>query len=98
MNGLQIEYRTYQTTYGLAIDDSVDTTEAIRTGVIVGVAKRHVRVRDDASGKVVNVLHHRLVKRSLPHLFIPLSGSRDGVTNEYTRCSIDGCCKTASEH
>jgi hypothetical protein len=61
--GRRVQYRVYATSPTLSVDDSSVTTEKVRCGTIVGEAARHVRVRDDASGRVVNVLHHRIVNR-----------------------------------
>lgn len=63
--GQRISYRVYKTTYGLTVDDSSTTTASVRHGTVHSVNRspRFVQVRDDASGRVVNVLNHRIVSR-----------------------------------
>lgn len=59
--GQRVRYYHYTTTYGYA-DDRTETAEQIRCGQVVSVHDRFVKVRSDASGLVVNVLHHRILK------------------------------------
>lgn len=61
--GQRVEYRTYTMHYGLTVDDSTGCTEKVRTGVVTRFFKNYVKVRDDASGRVVNVKYHRIVGR-----------------------------------
>lgn len=62
--GQRVEYRTYTMSYGLSVDDSVGCTERVHGGTVNSISKngRIIRVRDDASGRVVNVLSHRIVQ------------------------------------
>jgi hypothetical protein len=61
--GERVSYRTYTMVYGLTVDDSTGCVEKVRNGTVTSVQKNHVKVRDDGSGRIVNVLHHRIVGR-----------------------------------
>lgn len=63
MTGQRVTYRTYTADYSRAMEDRTDYIERERHGTVTSVAKNHVKVRDDASGRVVNVLNHRIVGR-----------------------------------
>jgi hypothetical protein len=60
--GQRISYRVYDVSYSLNVDDSVGTSERIVHGTVTSVCGWVVKVRNDASGRVVNVLAHRAVR------------------------------------
>ena len=61
--GQRVQYRVYKMVYSLTVDDSSDCIESVRCGAVTGTRGRYIQVRDDASGRIVNVLPHRIINR-----------------------------------